>query len=225
MGEIGTAHDQWRRYEQLPVNGRDWNSSRPMAEIRTAPRQWERLEQLTANGGDTNSSPSMGEIRTAHRQWARYEQLTANGGDTNSSPPMGEIGTAHGQWRRYEQLTANGRDRASCNFGRPKLFLRLRSNPAGGPPRIQAPSRKSRSFGIAMRNTRNGIRKRTGSPPKYLQTQRGRKRAQAAIYTHSWTRAQLRDYLETPHTRCFIGTAIFFTIAISEQLDWCGALS
>ena len=42
----------------------------------------------------------------------------------------------------------------------------------GGPPRIQAPSRKSRSFEIAIHNTRNGISKRTGSPPKYLQVAR-----------------------------------------------------
>ena len=114
----------------------------------------------------------MAEIRTAHRQWARLEQLTTNGRDRNSSPSMGEIGTAHGQWRRLEQLTANGGDTNLRDLGRQKIFLRLHSNPVGGPPRIQAPSRKSRSFEIAIHNTRNGIRKRTGSPPKYLQAAR-----------------------------------------------------
>ena len=84
-----TQRQQW---QQLTTNGRDRNSSRPMAEIRTAHRQWARYEQLTVNGRDWNSSPSMGEIGTAPRQWERLEQLTANGGDTNSSPPMGEIG-------------------------------------------------------------------------------------------------------------------------------------
>ena len=57
-------------------------------------------------------------------------------------------------------------------FRCPKFFLGLRQNPVGGPTRIRAPSRKLRSFEIARRNTRNGIRKRTGSPPKYLQTAR-----------------------------------------------------
>ena len=110
-------------------------------------------------------------------------------------------------------------------FGCPKFFLRLRQNPGGGPPRIRAPSRKSLPFEIARRHTRNEIRKRTGSPPKYLQAQRGRWRARAAMYTHSWTRAQPGVCLETSHTRCFIVTAVFFTIATTEQLDWCGALS
>ena len=113
-----TQRQQW---QQLTTNGRDWNSSRPMAEIRTAHRQWARLEQLTVNGRDTKSSPSMGKIRTAHDQWRRYEQLTANGRDTNSSPSMGEIGTAHGQWERYEQLPVNGRD---TNSSRPMAGIR-----------------------------------------------------------------------------------------------------
>ena len=110
-------------------------------------------------------------------------------------------------------------------LGCQKFLLRLCQNPTGGPTRIRAPSRKSRSFETARHNTRNGIRKRTGSPPKYLQTQLGRRRARAAIYTHSWTRAQPGGCLEAPHTRCFIGTAVFFTIATTEQLDWCRALS
>ena len=80
------------------------------------------------------------------------DEISWSGFRSNGRNSMGEIGLGQ--------------------FGCPKFFLRLRRNPVGGPPRIRAPSRKFRSFDTATHSTRNGIRKRTGSPPKYLQAAR-----------------------------------------------------
>ena len=94
-------------------------------------------------------------------------------------------------------------------FGCPKFFLRLRQNPVGGPPRMRAPSRNFRSFDTATHSTRNGIRKRTWSPPKYLQA--------ARACTAAWQYTSKVGRVS--HLECTSGTSHAVTQGQQPQLD------
>ena len=242
---------QWEEIgcvQQAPVAVVQWERLDLVQQAPVAVVQWRRLDVVNRlqwplfNGGDwmcsTGSSGrcSMGEIGCWFnrlqwplfngRDWIWFNRLQwplVNGRDwmcsTGSSGrcSMGEIGfgqqapVAVVQWGRLDLWY----------LGCQKFLLRLCQNPAGGPTRIRAPSRKLRSFEIARRNTRNGIRKRTGSPPKYLQAQRGRWRARAAIYTQAGLVPSL-GVVSKPLTHAVLSEQRYFSQLLPRS-NWTGA--